>query len=260
MARETFALELAGGSTEANYRKMRPEVERLPWGTIRVEDHDPRVVAAARRTWTMAAFQEHRTGAACAETLGALITARAPLDLVAVATRFPLDEMAHVEMCARLVNELGGPVALVHDPDRLIRRPESELSPRLRAAELVVRNFCVGEAVSIPLLRASWKAAEEPLVRAVLGRIVKDESAHGRFGWRYLDWIGPTLDPAERAHLRDAAAHEMSLLERMWTSVAPELRLPGTLGWMQPDTYLDVAYDSLESAVRTPLRERGLAA
>ena len=34
------------------------------------------------KSWTGAAFQEHRTGAACAETLRCLIEARAPLDLV----------------------------------------------------------------------------------------------------------------------------------------------------------------------------------
>lgn len=263
MAQEPFELHMAGGSIEANYRRMRPEVERLPWGTLRTSDHDPKVVSAARRTWTLAAFQEHRTGAACAETLGALITARAPLDLISVATRFPLDEMTHVEMCARLVAELGGPVRIVHEPDALIRRPARTLSPRLRAAELVVRNFCVGEAVSIPILRASWKAATEPLVRAVLGRIVKDESLHGQFGWRYLDWLVPSLTADERAHLTACAAHEVSLLDKSWAANVPSdgaRPLPGTLGWMQPDVYMDVAHHALAEAVHAPLRERGLLA
>ena len=97
-----FELCMLGGAVERRYRRMRPEVEQLPWGTLSPKDHAPELVLAARRTWTQAAFQEHRTGAACAATLEALIAARAPLDLIALCTRFPLDELAHV------VNREGG--------------------------------------------------------------------------------------------------------------------------------------------------------
>jgi hypothetical protein len=262
VALEPFELHLSGGAAEAGYRRLRPEVERMPWGTLKLARYDDKVIEAARRTWTIAAFQEHRTGAACAETLNALITARAPVDLVAVATRYPLDEMVHVELCARLASELGGAVSVLHDPVHLIRRPEPSLPPKLRAAELVVRNFCVGEAVSIPILRASWKAAKEPLVRAVLQRIVKDEAAHGRFGWIYLDWILDTLDDAERDHLAAAAADEIRLVRKNWQNnviADPARALPGTLGWMEPATYLAVAHAAMSDVVERPLRERGLA-
>jgi len=114
---ELFELEMLGGSWEKHYRKLRPEVEAMPWGTLDPKDHPEALVLAARRSWTGAAFQEHRTGAACAETLRCLIECRAPLDLIAVASRFPLDEMVHVELCARLAMELGGGTEIVHDPD-----------------------------------------------------------------------------------------------------------------------------------------------
>jgi len=91
-----FELSLWGGATERRYRRLRPEVERLPWGTLDPTRYPAELVLAARRSWTLAAFQEHRTGAACAATLEALIAARAPVDLIAVAARFPLDELAHV--------------------------------------------------------------------------------------------------------------------------------------------------------------------
>jgi hypothetical protein len=170
--------------------------------------------------------------------------------------------LVHVELCARLANELGGAVNVMHDAELLVRRPAATLSPKLRAAELVVRNFCVGEAVSIPILRASWKAAEEPLVRAVLGRIVKDEAAHGRFGFIYLDWALDHLDEGDRVHLRAAADDEIRRVRENWDKnvVASAARaLPGTLGWMEPTTYLAVAERAMETAVLQPLRERGLA-
>lgn len=184
--RELFELAMLGGSVERRYRAMRPEVEKLPWGTFDVSEYPAHLVESARRSWTLAAYQEHRTGAACAATLEALIRARAPVDLIAVATRFPLDELAHVEMCARLAMELGGGAAIYHDPN-LVPHPDAALPPLLYAAELVVRVFCVGEAISIPLLRGTARASTHPLVKQVMNRIVKDEAAHGRFGWLFLD-------------------------------------------------------------------------
>ena len=50
------------------------------------------------------------------------------------------------------------------------------IPPLLRATDCVVRYFCVGEALSIPLLHGTWQAAKHPLVRGVLGTIVRDDA------------------------------------------------------------------------------------
>jgi len=213
MAAEIFELELLGGKYEQRYRRQRPEVEALPWGTIRREDYPAEIVEAARTSWTGSAFQEYRTAVAVTQTLKCLLEARAPLDLIAMASRFPLDEVVHVELCARMAMELGGAVEIVHDPDALVALPREDLDPVLRCADLVVRFFCVGEAISIPMLRGTWHAATRPLARGVLGIIVRDEAAHGTFGFTYLDWALPLLPDSARAprplgrrHRHDAEA------------------------------------------------------
>src|SRR3954471_6137571 len=137
MSVELFELEILGGGIEKRYRKMRPEVEAMPWGTLSPADYPESLLIAARRSWTSAAFQEHRTGVACCATLRALIEARAPLDLIAMASRFPLDEMVHVELCARMAMEIGGGTEIVHDPDTLVVDADPKLAPLLRAEELV---------------------------------------------------------------------------------------------------------------------------
>jgi hypothetical protein len=260
-ADELFELCMLGGAPERRYRRLRPEVERMPWGTLDPRPYPAALVAAARRSWTLAAFQEHRTGAACAATLQALIAARAPVDLIAVATRFPLDEMVHVEMCARLAGELGGGTPILHDARALVPLPDRSLPSLLQAAELVVRVFCVGEAVSIPLLRGTWRAATHPLVRAVMGRIVKDEAAHGRFGWLFLDWAADGLGADERVHLGAVARDEMKKFERNWDNMVPRAEVAAdvnALGWMESREYLALARRSLEREVRQPLAARGL--
>lgn len=259
---ELFELELFGAGIEKRYRRLRPEVEAMPWGTLTTEGFPEHVVIAARRAWTGAAFQEHRTGASCALTLKALIEARAPLDLIAIACRFPLDELVHVEMCSRLAMELGGGSEIRHDPRSLIYEPPRDLSPLLYASELVVHNFCVGEALSIPLLRGAWKAAEQPLMRAVLGRIVRDEALHGNFGWSYLEWAAPLHDARELAHLSRLAArsirgvlHNWEYLKHQNVEGRPKAH---SLGWMQTRDYLALAARSLEAKVLAPLAKYGI--
>ncbi len=256
---ELFELSMLGGAVERRYRKLRPEVEALPWHSFDISRAGAEAVRIARATWTEAAFQEHRTGAACAATLQALITARAPVDLVAMASRFALDEMVHVELCARLASMLGGGAPLQYDPKEIIVLPDPALSPKLAAAELVVRNFCVGEALSVPVLRGSWHAARQPLIRAVLARIVKDEAAHGAFGWLFLDWAEDALTAGELAHLaRQAALTVDAVLER-WAAIRvrdedDEQRL----GWMESKSYLALARQSLQKSVLEPLAARGI--
>jgi hypothetical protein len=259
---ELFELELLGGATERRYRKMRPEVERMPWGTLDLSQSSPQELVQARKAWTGAAYQEHRTAVACAATLRALLEAQAPLDLIATASRFPLDEMVHVELCARMAGECGGGTEIRYDPSAVVLDADRSLSPLLRLTELAVRFFCVGEAISIPLLRATWHHARHPLAKAVLGRIVKDEAAHGVFGFTVLDWAHERLSEADRQHLGKMADLAIDYLERQWVDLAQRPRGKDhdgdVLGWMQTEPYLLAARTALARDVMRPLSVRGI--
>jgi hypothetical protein len=257
-----FELEMLGGSFERRYRKLRPEVEAMPWGTLDTRAIPESERIAARKAWTGAAFQEHRTGIACCATLRALIEARAPLDLIALAARFPLDEMVHVELCARMAMELGGGTEIIHDPLAMVLDAAPDQSALMRAAELVVRFFCVGEALSIPLLRGTWHAARHPLPRAVLGCIVRDEAAHGTFGFTFLDWAAPQLSTSDLTSLGAAADLAIRSIQAQWRELAARPKRHASegdaLAWMETDAYLRLAARSMDSKVLVPLRERGL--
>lgn len=259
---ELFELELLGGATERRYRRARPEVEALPWGTIERRDFDPQVLLAARRSWTSAAFQEHRTAAACSATLRALVEARAPLDLIGGFARFPMDEIVHVELCARMAMELGGGTELRHAPSAMCADADAALPPLSRACELVVRNFCVGESLSIPLLHGTWVRTTLALPRAVLGRIVRDEAAHGVAGWTFLDWVLPLLSQAELLLIQRTALSAVAEIRRLWVELRQRPQSLGrdghALGWMATDEYLELAARSLQRRVITPFGDRGI--
>lgn len=262
MSEELFELELLGGAVERDYRRMRPEVEAMPWGTIDPSLYPEELVQAAQKSWTGAAFQEHRTGAACAATLQSLIEARAPLDLIALASRFPLDEMVHVELCSRLAMEFGGGTAITYEPDQMVAEVGKGEEALMRASHQVVAFFCVGEALSIPLLHGTWKACTHPLTRAVLKCIVEDEADHGTFGWAYLDWVMPHLEPEDLVALGRTADRAIDGVMVNWKAIRErppaETDHVHDLGWMQTDAYLDLARRSLERLVMKPLMDRGI--
>lgn len=249
---EIFELELFGGLALSKYRNMRPEVEEMPWGTLDIAGMSEDALIAARTAWTGAAFQEFRTGAACAATLEALIKARAPVDLIALASRFPLDEMVHVELCSRIVSEMGGAVELHYDPKQLIWSvPEGD--PLMTAAHWVVSNFCVGEALSIPLLQGTCNAATSPLLKQVLHRIVLDEADHGTFGWMFLDWVGSFLEEEDRIALGQTADRFIQGVLSRWDELRQgtsfDIHQSEALGWMQSEEYLKLAEHSLRRNV-----------
>lgn len=262
MIGDLFELELLGDGMERRYRKMRPEVEAMPWGTTDVGAINQDVCVAARRAWTGAAFQEYRTAVACAMTLRGLLEVRAPIDLIAMASRFPLDELVHVELCSRMAMELGGGTELRHDPRALCVEPAVDLPALWRASDMVVRFFCVGEALSIPLLHETWRAARHPLARAVLGRIVRDEAAHGTFGFTFLDWALPNLDNEAVAYIGRAADRAIAGVHKLWDDIRTRPTYPALpehpLAWMDTGRYLERAERALARNVIAPLQERGI--
>jgi hypothetical protein len=258
----TFELEMLGGATEKRFRRMRPEVEAMPWGTIDLTGVSERDRLLARKAWTSAAYQEHRTGVGVTEALRLLMEAQAPIDLVAVGARFPLDEMVHVELCARLAMECGGGTEILYEPQHVVLKADPSQRVLIQAAELMVRFFCVGEALSIPLLRGTWKAARHPLPRAVLGRIVKDEAAHGTFGYLFLDWAESKLSSEDRVFLGKHADMAIDAVTALWSDLRSRPKVEwdqgNTLAWMSSDAYLELAHQSMNRNVLEPLRERGI--
>jgi hypothetical protein len=129
----------------------------------------------------------------------------------------------------------------------------------------VVHNFCVGEALSIPLLRGAAKAANQPLTRAVLSRIVRDEALHGNFGWSYLEWAKDYLTAEDLDRLSHLSARSIRGVLANWDYLKRELLERGTerpkahaLGWMQTRDYLTLAASSIEKKVLAPLLKFGI--
>jgi hypothetical protein len=112
-----------GGAAEHHFRRARPAVSELPWGTLAPTDYDPAAVVRARESWTEVAINEYRAAASFTEVLRAMIDLRAPLDLLGMTSDFLADECSHVELASWLAMELGGAVLRQVDMDHCSGRP-----------------------------------------------------------------------------------------------------------------------------------------
>ena len=95
-----------------------------------------------------------------------------------------------------------------------------------------------------------------------MGRIVKDEAAHGVFGFTFLDWACPRLTEAEKARLGVSADLAIRFLYSQWVDLHAHRHDPrledDVLGWMQTDAYLKLACRSMQTLVIDPLEARGI--
>ncbi len=203
-AATVFELHAIGGPWGRRLAPRRAWLDELAWpagGELLADDARAGLpLEIARAMWTQTAWSEYASAAAFAEIAAALLACGAPIDLVAAAGDFVVDELVHAEAAARVAGAVGGAVALEVALDRLVRPPAAR-APLAAAAELIVRTCCVGEALTVPMLKLSRQVAGAGLIADVLGRIVADEASHAQLGWWFLDWAAPRLDDAARAEL-----------------------------------------------------------
>lgn len=243
-----FELSVIGGPWGKRLARRRKWIDELPWS-----EQPPRDAVPARMVWTQTAFSEYASAAAFAEIAAALLRAAAPIDLVAAAGDFVVDEILHTEVAARIATALGGAVEMQVDLDKLVR-PATAGHALLRAAELVVRTSCVGESLTVPMLKLSRGLAGSKLVEAALRKIVADESGHAQFGWWFLDWADPQLVDSDRAHLSTIASNTVRAFAPL---LGRECSASG-LGVVSCDHYDGAFARAVTEQVARPLAERGI--
>ena len=259
MGKEPFVLEWLGGPAESRFRRLRPGVDDLPWGTLDTSSFSPLVIDRARVAWTEAAYTEYATAAAFSDIVHALLAAKAPIDLVGMTSDFVADEIVHVELTSRMAMELGGGAPYEIDFEALTVRPAVHLLPFQRANEMILRT-CIAEELSVPFFSESMACASQPIARAVLDRIAKDEAPHGGLAWLYLDWAQEELDDAERRRLARVAHEVLERGHAYWArlrSRAPDVA-EQELGWMTPARFDAVQSRAIRGSIALPLAGYGI--
>jgi hypothetical protein len=264
-----FELEWLGGPAEHHFRKARPGADDLPWGTLDVRGLPPALVIAARRAWTEVALNEYRAVVLFTEVVRSLALAKAPLDVLGMASDFLADECLHVELASRMAAELGGGVGFEVDLEAIVSPPAPSLSALQRANEMVLRVSSIAEAFSGGTALGNRNVASHPLPRAIYDRILADEAHHRRLGTLYFDWAADLLDAAERERLVRVTVRTLEGLAPFWrrkpspvtggaTSEGWKLDDLHTLGWLESARFVELARKVVSEDILGPLAAIGI--
>jgi hypothetical protein len=146
-----------------------------------------------REEWRARIAAEYTSAAITQSLVLWLIQAGAPPDLIDAGLVIVGDELVHSRMSHEVYVAAGGTVPPAIDRDQLGLARSSTGAPLehdiLRAA---VRVFCLGETVAVPLFSHLREHCTQPVARAALDRILRDEVRHRDFGWDLLDWLCAT--------------------------------------------------------------------
>lgn len=262
-----FELFFTDGPAAKWHARASGDLEHaFPWATLEASAFEAPLVERARWAWTQQSLSEYGTSVSMTQLVEALARACAPIDLISMASHFVTQELEHAELYARLAMRLGGGTPTPFEPSKLgITPSRTDLTPTERANEFIVQLCCVGETFSMPMLAAGLQLTDHPLVRAVLERVVSEESMHGRLGWLYLDWAGDELSLEERTRLGQLASATLSQLARQWPQTervaagVPVAQL-NRLGWVDPAAWRRRALEVIETSVIAPLAKYGIVA
>src|SRR5690606_19882903 len=155
------------------------EVDAFDWASLGAQITDPKVRDRGRRSFVLRALDEQRSLLAFSELLSELCESGAPIDVIGSLARVVRDEALHVDLCDRVVRALGGWDDGAPEPHWV--RSDKRLPLRRRVLATVIGSLCVGETVSVQMIRGVRESASDPVTHAVLTRMLADESFHSRF-------------------------------------------------------------------------------
>jgi hypothetical protein len=179
--------------------RLAPAVRRDDWrGAMapNLSSLDPKARARLRDAWVWIGRMEHASVGAFARFALQLLAVGAPPDLVLAAQSAMRDETIHARIAFGLASAYGGddvgpgPLAMDGCLDGV------------DLAELAATAFvegCAGETLAAIEAREALEHTADPAVRAALGRIAEDETAHAELAWRTVAWaIGVGGAPVRR--------------------------------------------------------------
>ncbi len=256
----TFELSWRGGATEKRLHARRPGIDDLPWGTLALEHYPADYGIEARRIWSNGVFTEYASAAAFSALTTTMLQCGAPVDLIAMSADIVVDELFHVELSSRLTMELGGAMPLEFDLAKIAPITTPGVRPIMRAAEIAVVTSCVSESLSVPAMARSKALAGEPLVKAVLERLLADEGPHARLGFWFLDWANDELTDEERAQLAKLCVDTVGVYAPLWKEDEDCNACPMPTGLGGHDAVGRAALrKAVEISIANPLARYGIA-
>ena len=250
-------------------RSWRPSAEPPPFDR---GDYAPRVVERAAASWRKLRDDERRSVVGAALVAADLARLGAPTEILGAAARLVEDEIRHVEVCGRVLEQLGAPAPEGPLPD-LTDSPFGIEAVEARCARVLLAGFAVGEPMSAACFAAARRRTREPLIQWTLTALLRDEARHGPFGIRAGAWVVRSWTGEQRRALWPHCVAEMERFERSLGGPVPASmasRASGSdgedearrqlenLGLLEPGPNCEAAIGGITRLVLPPLTALGI--
>ncbi len=186
----------------------------------------------------------------------------APPDLIRDGLQVVEDELTHSELSAEVARAAGGGAAPPVLDGRALALPSPD-GPLTAVALALVRFFCIGETVAVPMFRMLRAKATEPRCREVLDIVLRDEARHRQFGWDGLDWLLDAHEPEIAPAVGTALPGMLAEVRQAYGGVGdkPATTLPPAVeawGLAATSAYAVTVQRALATDVAPRLEARGL--
>lgn len=198
----------------------------------------------------------------------ALARLGAPLDLLGAFGRVVEDEVRHVDLCAQLVEQLGGAPTIARGPLPALPHDLARgTAGEFETVSALVGFFCVFEFLSGLVFHEALEAATVELPRWAIGEIYRDEAFHGAFGFETArhfvadwsdDWRTELARRVEAEVQRFEAKLGGPLPARPTGPLGGELAALELLGLLSPPRLLGTFYVGVDRQLAPRLRELGV--
>jgi hypothetical protein len=231
-------------------------------------EHRPLTLEAAARGWQSLLDTEYESVVIASWMTAALARLGAPLDLLGAFGRVVEDEVRHVDLCAQLVEQMGGSPTISRGPlPPLPGELERGAAGELEAVSGLVGFFCVFEFLSGLVFHQALEAATIELPHWAIGEIYRDEAFHGAFGFEAARHFVPGWDDAWRATLARRVEDDIRRFEARLggplpagarAPLDPELAALERMGLLSPPNLLATFYAGVEKQLIPRLVELGI--
>jgi hypothetical protein len=175
-------------------RQLHPELrEGSDW--TRGLQPDPTGLDEATRhaletLWLHDAQKEHASVPAFSRIAWMLAAVGAPAELMEWAHRAALEEIEHTRLCFALAAGYSGRSHTVEPmPDLLLGGLDEKANPLVTLAVESLSDGCQLEDFNADVAAACAEVCQEPVTRAVLEIIAREERTHADFSWALLTWL-----------------------------------------------------------------------
>jgi hypothetical protein len=149
-------------------------------------NYSPLLLSRVAAGWRRLAEDERRGIVTAAHLAADLAALDAPAAILAMAGRVVQDEIHHLEVCARVLEELDPGARISARIECAIPRPAPDETVLART---LVTEFALGKPVAASAFAAARAIVREPLFGWAYGELLHDESRHATFGARAAAWV-----------------------------------------------------------------------